>query len=57
MQYESFAASPNTKICVSSRPLTVYMDAFDGDIDRCLKLEDLTKSDIYKITRAHTRSS
>ncbi|KAI0544126.1 hypothetical protein F4679DRAFT_566109 [Xylaria curta] len=40
------AASPNIKLCVSSRPFTVFVDAFDGGIGQCLKLEDLTKDDI-----------
>ncbi|KAI0425835.1 hypothetical protein F5Y09DRAFT_87184 [Xylaria sp. FL1042] len=44
------AASPQVKICVSSRPWTVYMDAFSGDIHQCLKLEDLTKDDIRSYT-------
>ncbi|TRX91134.1 hypothetical protein FHL15_007922 [Xylaria flabelliformis] len=39
-------ASPNIKICVSSRPFTVFLDAFDGGVDKSLKLEDLTKDDI-----------
>ena len=36
----------NVKICVSSRPWTVFMDAFNQDADQSLKLEDLTKQDI-----------
>ncbi|KAI1422042.1 hypothetical protein F5Y12DRAFT_717778 [Xylaria sp. FL1777] len=43
---QKLAASPNVKLCVSSRPWTVFMDAFDGDVGRCLKLEDLTQDDI-----------
>ncbi|KAI0449273.1 hypothetical protein F5B21DRAFT_520500 [Xylaria acuta] len=40
------AASPNIKLCVSSRPWTVFVDAFNGGISQCLKLEDLTGGDI-----------
>ncbi|KAJ3570937.1 hypothetical protein NPX13_g5552 [Xylaria arbuscula] len=43
---EKLVASHNVKICVSSRPWTVFMDAFNQDTDRTLKLEDLTKNDI-----------
>ncbi|KAI1739718.1 hypothetical protein F4680DRAFT_133863 [Xylaria scruposa] len=44
------AASPNIKLCVSSRPFTVFIDAFDGGTSQCLKLEDLTKDDIRSYT-------
>ncbi|RWA06363.1 hypothetical protein EKO27_g8741 [Xylaria grammica] len=40
------AASQNIKFCVSSRPWTVFSDAFGDDPDRLLKLEDLTRDDI-----------
>ncbi|KAI1172243.1 hypothetical protein F4777DRAFT_562276 [Nemania sp. FL0916] len=40
------ANSPNVKICVSSRPWTVFLNEFDGDSSRCLKLEDFTRDDI-----------
>ncbi|KAI1754215.1 hypothetical protein F4782DRAFT_528655 [Xylaria castorea] len=40
------ATSPNIKLCVSSRPFTVFLDAFNGGVSQCLKLEDLTKGDI-----------
>ncbi|KAI0971271.1 hypothetical protein F4678DRAFT_479605 [Xylaria arbuscula] len=43
---QELVVSPNVKLCVSSRPWTVFMDAFDGNILQCLKLEDLTKDDI-----------
>ncbi|KAI1740332.1 hypothetical protein F4680DRAFT_116318 [Xylaria scruposa] len=39
-------ASQNIKFCVSSRPWTVFSDAFGEDPDRLLKLEDLTRDDI-----------
>jgi hypothetical protein len=41
-----FAASPNVKICLSSRPWNVFDDAFGQDISSKLKLEDLTREDI-----------
>ncbi|KAJ2993520.1 hypothetical protein NUW58_g1815 [Xylaria curta] len=40
------AASENIKFCVSSRPWTVFSDAFGEDPDRLLRLEDLTRDDI-----------
>lgn len=43
---EKMAASPNIKLCLSSRPFTVFVDAFDGVEGRCLKLEELTRDDI-----------
>ncbi|KAI3336506.1 hypothetical protein HD806DRAFT_542402 [Xylariaceae sp. AK1471] len=42
----NLASSPNIKLCVSSRPWTVFVDEFGGNINRCLKLEDLTNDDI-----------
>ncbi|KAI0548411.1 hypothetical protein F4679DRAFT_323102 [Xylaria curta] len=39
-------ASQNIKLCVSSRPWTVFSDAFGEDPGRLLKLEDLTRDDI-----------
>ncbi|KAJ2974990.1 hypothetical protein NUW58_g8485 [Xylaria curta] len=43
---KKLATSPNIKLCVSSRPWTIFMDAFNGDMSQCLKLEDLTEDDI-----------
>lgn len=40
------ASSPDTKICLSSRPWTVFVDAFGGDERQYLKLEDFTRQDI-----------
>lgn len=41
-----FTASPQIKLCVSSRPWTVFRDAFQDDPDWTIKLEDLTRDDI-----------
>jgi hypothetical protein len=41
------ASSPSVKICVSSRPWNVFIDAFNGS-DWKLVLEDLTRDDIRK---------
>ncbi|KAI1361082.1 hypothetical protein F5Y08DRAFT_29822 [Xylaria arbuscula] len=38
--------SQNIKFCISSRPWTVFSDAFGKDPGRLLKLEDLTQNDI-----------
>ena len=38
--------SPNIKLCVSSRPWTLFDDEFGGDSEWTLKLEDLTRGDI-----------
>ncbi|KAI0902943.1 hypothetical protein F4823DRAFT_340353 [Ustulina deusta] len=43
--------SQNIKFCVSSRPWTVFSDAFGEDPDRLLKLEDLTRDDIRSYVR------
>lgn len=40
--------SPNIKLCVSSRPWTVFNDEFGSDYVWTLKLEDLTRDDIYR---------
>ena len=42
---ENLAKSPNIKICLSSRPLYVFLKAF-GDCSGKLMLEELTKPDI-----------
>jgi hypothetical protein len=43
---QKLAASPNIKLCLSSRPWTVFSDAFSTNTPWVLKLEDLTKRDI-----------
>jgi hypothetical protein len=40
--------SPDIKLCVSSRPWTVFDDEFGCDCIWTLKLEDLTRDDIYR---------
>ena len=40
------AASPDIKLCVSSRPWNTFIDSFGGDSSQMLRLEDLTKEDI-----------
>lgn len=40
------AESSNVKICLSSRPWTQFKDAFGGNPQTVLKLEDLTRQDI-----------
>lgn len=42
------ASSPSIKICLSSRPWTVFSDAFGSSSKWMIKLEDLTKQDIYR---------
>ncbi|KAH7165296.1 hypothetical protein EDB81DRAFT_641211, partial [Dactylonectria macrodidyma] len=42
-------ARPGTKICVSSRPLIVFTDAFTRN--PCLRVEDLTRADIETFAR------
>ena len=42
------AACPGMKLCLSSRPWTVFLDAFGGSSGHVLKLEDLTGEDIRK---------
>jgi hypothetical protein len=41
------AACPSIKLCISSRPWNVFVNAFDGKVPQ-LKLETLTKGDIQK---------
>lgn len=40
--------SDSIKLCVSSRPWTVFGDEFSGNSDCVLKLEDLTRDDITR---------
>ena len=42
------AKFPNAKICASSRPWTVFLDAFKSISAHSLKLEDLTRGDIRR---------
>ncbi|KAL8850864.1 MAG: hypothetical protein Q9221_004177 [Calogaya cf. arnoldii] len=49
--FEALACSPDVKLCLSSRPLTEFKDAFNTK-ERALKLEDLTHGDISCYTRA-----
>ncbi|KAK3898926.1 hypothetical protein C8A05DRAFT_18559 [Staphylotrichum tortipilum] len=42
------AQSPNVKICASSRPWSVFWDAFEDMGANSLKLEDLTRGDIRR---------
>jgi hypothetical protein len=41
-----FSASPNLKLCLSSRPWNVFSNAFGTDTTPKLRLEDLTRQDI-----------
>lgn len=43
---EKLTLLKNVKVCVSSRPWTCFIDAFGGNHQRMLKLEDLTIGDI-----------
>ncbi|KAK4040863.1 hypothetical protein C8A01DRAFT_45882 [Parachaetomium inaequale] len=45
---ERVAKLPNAKICTSSRPLIVFLEAFNAIPDYSLKLEDLTRRDIRR---------
>lgn len=38
--------SPDIRLCVSSRPWSLFVDEFGTDPERTLKLEDLTREDI-----------
>jgi hypothetical protein len=42
------ASSPSIKLCLSSRPWTVFLDAFGASSEWTIKLEDLTNQDIYR---------
>ena len=43
---QGLAVSPDIKLCLSSRPWQSFKDAFGQDVERFLKLEDLTRQDI-----------
>ncbi|KAI1807707.1 hypothetical protein F4811DRAFT_549472 [Daldinia bambusicola] len=43
---QAFASFPNLKLCVSSRPWSIFADAFGQDPKLSLKVEDLTRDDI-----------
>lgn len=47
----SLAEMPHVKMCVSSRPWNIFRDAFTGFPN--LRLEDLTRNDIYVFVVAH----
>lgn len=42
----SLIASPNIKICLSSRPWNIFEDAFGGETRPSLRLQDFTRGDI-----------
>jgi hypothetical protein len=43
---QSFANSPSFKLCVSSRPWNVFVEAFGGNLEQKFVLQDFTKEDI-----------
>ncbi|KAI0972297.1 hypothetical protein F4678DRAFT_57253 [Xylaria arbuscula] len=43
---QKLASTPSIKLCVSGRPWTEFVDAFGGEENFVLKLEDLTRRDI-----------
>ncbi|KAI2778896.1 hypothetical protein F4815DRAFT_227104 [Daldinia loculata] len=45
---QSLAFLPNIKLCVSSRPWSVFTEAFGQNPELSLKVEDLTRDDIRK---------
>jgi hypothetical protein len=45
---ETISINSNVKICVSSRPWIEFIDAYGGNTEQLLKLEDLTKNDIRR---------
>lgn len=45
---QKLGCAPNIKLCVSSRPWGVFLDAFGLDPRLTLKLEDLTRNDIQR---------
>ncbi|KAH6671498.1 hypothetical protein F5X68DRAFT_121853, partial [Plectosphaerella plurivora] len=42
----TLAASPNIKLCLSSRPWNIFEDAYGRALDQKLYLQDLTRNDI-----------
>lgn len=45
------ASFPNVKICASSRPWTIFLDAFGVIPERTFKLENLTRDDIREYVK------
>lgn len=45
------SAEENVKLCVSSRPWPIFQKEFDGDPNRRLDLQDLTRDDIARYVR------
>ncbi|KAF2671509.1 hypothetical protein BT63DRAFT_219596 [Microthyrium microscopicum] len=48
---EDLSSLPNIKLCVSSRPWTIFREKFGQDQDRHLFVQDLTKGDINLYVR------
>jgi hypothetical protein len=48
---ENFASSDSVKLCVSSRPWTVFVNSYGPYEDRKLMLQDLTKPDMDKYVK------
>ncbi|MCJ1396255.1 hypothetical protein MMC18_009144 [Xylographa bjoerkii] len=48
---KSFTTSPCIKICTSSRPWNVFVDAFGQTLERKLHLESLTRGDIHRYVK------
>jgi hypothetical protein len=44
---QKLASLQNIKLCIASRPWTEFVDAFGGDENSLIKLEDLTRPDIH----------
>lgn len=45
------ASSPHIKMCLSSRPWTVFEDSFGGDSKKRLDIHELTRNDIWGFVR------
>jgi len=45
------AQSPQVKLCVSSRPWTVFVDHYNGKEELTLVLQDLTSQDMYEYVK------
>jgi len=54
---DGFASSSNVKVCISSRPWEVFKSAYDGNVDRRLYLQDLTRGDINFYVRQELQQS
>ncbi|GAW17427.1 hypothetical protein ANO14919_068840 [Xylariales sp. No.14919] len=44
----NLAESPNIKLCLSSRSWAIFKDAFGGNLNTTVRLEDLTRKDIRR---------